>query len=302
MGGGDLAGPRPESWLHGLWSLANTVTFGMRNLVRWRVPIVVDRLAPDEPLFPYLVDPADALATVRAWEIRYGIDARGLAPHTETVRHALYILGMLEAALDDSGVRLPHRLEVLDIGAKNWHYVRALWALLERHCAPSDRVPGLIGEEGRPEFGFAGRPDVGRQVKLTGIEIDPFVVYRDGHSRHDWARHYARHLPSATYLAGDALEHQGAYDLVLLLFPLMLEAEHLDWGLPIGKYRPTALLKRARELTRPGGTLIVTCYDYEQQDLLATCRALGLEPDVARPHRSDVADYDIGRFVTVFKR
>lgn len=273
-----------RSWLTRLWSSANTLGFGIRNLVRWRVPILVDRVAPPEPLFPHLADPARALRQVRDWEERYGIDPRRLAPEIETVRDALYMLGMLEGALDDAGVRLPaETIDALDIGAKNWHYVRAVWELLERH--------GLDGPGGDR-----------RQVRLTGIEIDPFVVYRDGHSRHDWARLYAKPLPGATYLAGDALEHRGSYDLVLLLFPILRESEHLDWGLPLDRYRPADLIRHAYDLTRPGGALILSCYDYERPDLLAILERLGMQPRVARPHESELANYEIGRFVTVFIR
>jgi len=242
------------------------------------VPILADRPAPAGPLFPYLADPARAEAQVADWEAAYGFEARRLAPETETVRDALYLLGMVAAALDDAGVELPDPLDVLDIGAKNWHYVRALWALL------------------------AGYGGARRELALKGIEIDPFVVYRDGHSRYDWAKLYARSCPGTHYLVGDALAHEGQYDLVLVLFPIMLPDEHLDWGLPLDRYRPHDLLAHAWKLTRSGGTLLVTCYDYERQALEATWRYLGLAPVLARPHASELADYDMGRFVTVLQR
>ncbi len=275
---GGTASSAPEPRLaHRLWSAANTIGFGIRNALRWRVPILADRSAPPGPLFPHLPDPAPALAQVAVWEARYGFEARRLAEELQTVRDALFMLSMVEGALDEGEVALPDPATVLDIGAKNWHYVRALWAL-------------LVGHGG-------GR----RQVALTGIEIDPYVVYRDGHSRHDWARLYAAPCPGARYVAGDALAHRGSYDLVLLLFPIMLASEHLDWGLPLERHRPAELLAHAYAQLKPGGALIVTTYDYEVAAFEETARSLGMEPIVSRPHAADVAAYEIGRQVYVFK-
>jgi hypothetical protein len=215
---------------------------------------------------------------IRDWEARYGFEAPRLAESGETVRDALFILEMVESALTEAGVTLPEAVSALDIGAKNWHYVRALWALLSSYGS------------------------VRRDLTLTGIEIDPYVVYRDGHSRADWAKLYAKPCPGATYLAGDALDHRGAYDLVLLLFPIMLTDEHLDWGLPLDRYRPRDLLAHAWSLTGPGGTLVVSTYDYEKEALQATWESLGLVPAIWRAQPTQVAEYDIDRHVAVFRR
>ncbi|MBM3266586.1 MAG: hypothetical protein FJZ01_02970 [Candidatus Sericytochromatia bacterium] len=263
---------------HRLWSACNSLTFGLRSAIRWRVPVRRNRPAPEGPFFGHLADPTPAEALLAAWEERYRFAARHLAEDPETVRDALFILSLVEGALDEAGAVLPDPAAVLDIGAKNWHYVRALWALLAGH---------------------GGRR---RDVALTGIEIDPFVVYRDGHSRYDWARRYASTCPGARYVPGDALAHREAYDLVLLLFPIMLEEEHLDWGLPLEHFRPADLLAHAYDRVRAGGALVVATYDYECDALRATWEGLGLVPTVWRPHASPVAAYDIGRHVAVFGR
>lgn len=231
--------------------------------------------APDGPLFPHLADPGPALLRLAALQTRYDFEAHRLAPEIETVRDAIYVLEMVEAGLDAAGVKLPDPASVLDIGAKNWHYVRALHAL-------------LVGQGG-----------IRRSLALTGIEIDPFVVYRDGHSRFDWARLYSKPLARSTFVAGDAFDHLGAYDLVLVLFPIMGVDEHLDWGLPLSRFRPRDLLAHSMTLVKPGGTLLVTCYEYEIDAVREAWSDLGVVPDAAFPFDSDFADYDTGRFVSV---
>ncbi|MBM3275379.1 MAG: hypothetical protein FJZ00_09510 [Candidatus Sericytochromatia bacterium] len=268
---GETVSSRPSGHraLYRIWSFANRIGWGLRQAVRWQVPILADRPAADL---------GAVSERIRDWEARYGFEAARLAESGETVRETLFILEMVESALAEAGVTLPDPLSALDVGAKNWHYVRALWALLT--CYGGTR----------------------RTLALTGIEIDPFVVYRDGHSRADWARLYARPCPGAEFLEGDALDHRGSYDLVLLLFPIMLAGEHLDWGLPLDRYRPRDLLAHAWGLTAPGGTLFVATYDYEKDALQATWESLGFAPAIWRVHATQIADHDVDRHVAVFRR
>ncbi len=247
-------------------------------MLRWRLPGLTDRPAPIAELFDFAPAPARLSDRLAGLEAAYHFRAENLAPELETVREALGVLDLVETALAAARIELPDPLDALDVGARNWFYVRALDALLR----------------------FYGGSE--RNVELTGLEVDPFVVYRDGHSRFDWAQLYAASLPQARYLARDFFSHAGVHDLVLILFPFLNRAEHLDMGLPLSLYRPRDLLAHALAAVRPGGTLVVTCFDYERAALEAIWRALQCEPVIAMPHIPVFVPAQADHFVTVLRR
>ena len=249
----------------------------MRQALRWRLPGLNDRPAPLEGLFDFSADPASLWARVAAWEAAYGFEARHLAPEVETVREALNVLDLVESAFDAAGIRLSDDLEALDVGARNWFYVRALWALLHGHGGRS------------------------RTLTLTGLEVDPFVVYSDGHSRYDWARLYTAPLPRAHFVAGDFFAHAATYDLVIVLFPFLNREEHLEMGLPLSLYRPVDFLAHAIRAVRPGGTLVVTCFDYEREALEIAWKALGQSPIAAFRHTPAFISTSTDNYVTVLR-
>ncbi|MBU6427921.1 MAG: hypothetical protein KGR26_02820 [Cyanobacteria bacterium REEB65] len=257
------------------WGALNGVALATRKTLRWRLPGLTDRPAPLDGLLDFAPDPSALFARLADWERQYGFAASRLATDLDSVRAALCVLDLLETALLAAGVSLPDSLSALDVGAKNWHYVRALWALLR---------------------GFGGRP---REVRLTGIEVDPFAVYDDWHSRYDWATLYAKPLAGARFIVGDFLAHQQRYDLVVVLFPFLNREEHLEMGLPLQLYQPLRLLAHACKATRPGGHLVVSCFDYEQPALDASWRELGQVPILAQPHAPVFAPADHGTYVTV---
>lgn len=247
-------------------------------MLRWRLPGLVDRPAPIADLFAFAPSPARLADRLAALEAAYHFQAANLAPEIETVQEALGVLDLVETALDAARIGLPDPIDVLDVGSRNWFYVRALDALLR----------------------FYGGSR--RSVELTGLEVDPFVVYRDGHSRFDWAQLYAATVPQARFVARDFFAHEGTHDLVLMLFPFLNRTEHLDMGLPLSLYRPRDLLAHALDSVRPGGTLIVTCFDYERASLEAIWRSLDCEPVVAMPHVPVFVPAQADNFVTVLRR
>lgn len=238
----------PRPWTFALWSLLNHARFALRRLSfrprRGLSPVA----EPWETLFPEGSEIARSAARLRS---RYALD---WPDEHANQRENLHVVGMLEAALEPLAASLPESLDVLDIGAKDWHYVRGVHRFLSR---VGTKTP--------------------RRVRMIGIEADPFHRYRDGFTRHDYARHYAEGL-AAEYRAGDAREERGAYDLVLLLHPFWRERDLLDWGLPSAYFAIEALLEHARGRLKPGGVLLVTAYRSEERWAKETLRRLAWEP------------------------
>lgn len=235
----------PRPWIFALWSACNRVRFAVRRLLFRPRPGLSLPAEPWETLFPPGSELAQEAGRLRE---RYSLD---WPDEHANQRENLHVVGMLEAALKPIAERFPETLEVLDIGAKDWHYLPGAYRFL-----------GRVGTK---------RP---RNVRMTGIEVDPYHQYQDGYTRHDYALTYAAGL-DAQYLAGDVLRHQGAYDLVLLLHPFWREQEVLDWGLPGGDFDSDGLLRHAKSLLKPGGVLLVTAYRSEEDWAEAAIGRLG---------------------------
>lgn len=133
------------------------------------------------------------------------------------------------------------RLHALDIGSGDFHYATALQRFLTRHGAGAGT----------------------RSVELVGCEVDGHGVYRDGHSRADHARAHAAlaagHEGGVRFLVADAARLQlPPQDLVTMFFPFLSVYPLLQWGLPLSRFRPRRLLRRAVAALRPGGWLLVS--------------------------------------------
>lgn len=146
----------------------------------------------------------------------------------QTLADNLQWLELLDSIRDQLAWQPTGPLNVLDVGAKNFYYAPTLVAFWQ---------------------------SFGQPVTLTGIELDAFRVYRDRHSRADYAAWYAKDL--ATYLAGDALTHQGRYQAISLFYPFVLPSPLIKWGLPLHAFQPGRLLDHIWTLLDPGGLLVV---------------------------------------------
>ena len=97
---------------------------------------------------------------------------------------------------------------------------------------------------------------------LRGLEVDGFGIYADGHSRADHARAHA----AAASWAGGHVQFEVAdvcrvrlpeQDFVSVLYPFVFAYPLLQWGLPLSRFRPAQVLRRAATVLRPGGLLVV---------------------------------------------
>lgn len=264
------------------WGAANGLFFGLRQRLGWsrggfREPPeskdgLYDDLPPDRA--------AAAGAREAALAARYGLEELRADTTRRNYRENLYLLDLLDAAWEAAGPPLPAPPRVLDVGVKNWYYVRALHRFLAR--------------AGRA----AGEPD--RPVDLTGLELDPYRVYADLYSRYDYARWHMRGLAGCRYLAGDFLDHGERYDLVLLLFPFVLERPLLEWGLPLAHFQPRRFLAHALARLVPGGALLVVNQGPEEaREQLELLASLGRAARLHREQGSHFVDYPEPRFVTI---
>lgn len=272
----EVGAGRPSP-LAAIWSAANQVTWLIRERLAWRRNIRSVAPVSRNELLRGLSDPERASLTLDTWLPGLALDAGRLSAEAAWIRDALDLMAALEVALEQLPTTLPDPLRVLDIGAKTWHYVRGIHALLRL------------------------RGDGPRDLRLTGVEIDAFRVYRDLHSRWDWAHWHASTCPGTRYLAMDALDFHHPQDLVLLFLPIMFEEEHLDWGLSLAQYRPDTLFTHARRLAGPEGHVVMLNFAYEEPALDIIASRQEAPPLLRRPAPSALEPGELPRILTVWR-
>jgi SAM-dependent methyltransferase len=237
----------------------NLFSFGVRRVVRCSrgKPTLLQESKND--LFAYLREGREeAEARAALLHARYQLEPLSRLSTAALYRKNLYLLDLLEKAtqalpLPFSGGR---GVKALDVGSKDWYYLFALERWLRRHNR----------ERGEP-------------VKLTGVEVDGYLIDAHFYSCRDYAEAYREQTgnPEVRYTVGDFLAwRDGEQDIIFLFYPLLLRSHVLLWGLPLRYYAPKKILSKAAALTRPGGWLVVLCHTLaEHEILLEFCRAMG---------------------------
>jgi hypothetical protein len=198
----------------------------------------------------------------------------------ESYLYNLYYLELLERVFEQVSFDFPESISAVDIGASSWFYVQALYGFLKYWQSPQ-----------------------GRQVTLTGYEIDPYRIYSNFYSRYDHALTNIQGLSGVDYIPKEFTLFLDHYDLIFMFFPFIFIKDHLDWGLPSNRYHPKELLKLAIESTRPTGILILVNQSIEenkgQVDLLKMC---GKNPELIFKNESLFYSFPISHYITVVRK
>jgi len=116
-----------------------------------------------------------------------------------------------------------NHLRVLDIGSKNWEYVRGEYKFFKQYC---------------------------EELSLDGVEIDAYRLYSNFYSRYEYAKFYIKDLAGANYYPDDLLNIQGEYDYIIWFLPFVTKYPLKRWGLPESLFMPEKLLEHAMELLK----------------------------------------------------
>lgn len=247
-----------------LVDLKNRFDFYLRNLIQWQKSGFIEPVDQEiEKTFPTseLTDLAQRL------EKDYGLAAYREKSLFSRYQEILTRLLELETCLpeiitikdnDRQENRIQNRQEsivhVLDIGARNWSYVPALWKFIEKRAFSINPLAGIV---------------------LEGIELDAYRIYTDGYSRLDYATFFCQQLieletiqqPNRLcFVPGDVMKDcpKAHYDLVFCFLPFVFEEPLLDWGLPKHYFQPKAFLGRLLSLLNDTGTLILVNQGQEE--------------------------------------
>lgn len=246
----------------GLLSAINQVAFRWRHRRHRPLPGMVWAPTPREerlaPLPPNRVEAAERLAERLAQDYDLPPTRDLVGPPGDLLAVAELVEALLNGLDEPPSVEHVtaleaenHTLEVLEVGPAGWEYAPAMHGVLSR---------------------FGGS----RRVRLTGIEIDPYVPCGGFRTRREQAEAAITPLPDCHYLVGDVRDHAGRYDRVIILFPIMRLEDALGWGLPASLHDPASLLRHCFDLLLPGGALLVSSFGYEEEACRLAWESAGL--------------------------
>lgn len=230
------------SLLERLLSLRHRFWYGVSERVRWSRGVFYE--TPVRVL-PHLAP--EQSQRIAALQCRYQVHfEERLTAATST--HNYEYLDILDRAWADFGLPRPEGGVVCDVGSASFWYAAALHAFF-------------------------------RPRELVGVEVEGHRLFKDGHSRVDYAAGYVEPIPGARYLVADYVDCEMPADVITAWFPFVTPAALLAWRLPLSMLTPERLFARIYRNLRPKGLLILVNHGAPETVIARRlCGAAGLTP------------------------
>ena len=223
-----------------LRSIRHRFWLGISERLRWSRGRHAEVAAGELP-------PQGAAATLRigALQARYRVHfERSLSAPTSLNNYEY--LDILDRAWLETGIARPRGGTVCDVGCASFWYAATLHAFF--------------------------RPD-----RLVGMEIEGHRLYRDGHTRIDYANGYTALLPATEFIVADFATCRLPADVITAWFPFVTPAAILAWRLPLSLLAPERLLQNVRTNLRQGGIFLMVNHGLDEAAIAdALCVATGL--------------------------
>lgn len=245
-------------------STHNRLHFALRNFINWPGPPYYEPNADKASLFinqPDIQQQANQLE--QRYELAPLLQKASKTRYLETLTYLDWLDCLINAAPEAFQAVLQSNNPTwlpkwLDVGAKNWSYVLALAAFLQKHT-----------------------PDFAIPFELHGIELDPHRRYVDLRTRSQVASAYIKQLPPdmrahTHYHAGNILKWQQPARIISHFLPFVFKEPHLAWGLPLNTFKPEAILMHELSLLESPGLLLIVNQgetEAEAQQALLTAAA-----------------------------
>jgi SAM-dependent methyltransferase len=223
-----------------LKSLRHRFWFGVSERLRW------SRGAHSEvPARELPVQDAPTWSRIRHLQERYQVRfERQLAAQTSLNNYEY--LDILDRAWPESGLPRPRGGVLCDVGCASFWYAAALQAFF------------------RPQ-------------RMVGVDFEGHRLYRDGHTRIDYAAGYTAQLPNAQFVVTDFGHYRLPADVITAWFPFVTPAAILAWRLPVSLLAPERLFRSVKDNLRPHGVFLMVNHGSEEAVLAEQlCTAAGL--------------------------
>ena len=247
---------RVYSWLQRLRSLRHRFWFGVSEHLRWSRGAFRETpsLAPPQAT-------AEQAARMAVLCARYQVRFERRLSSTTAMNNYEY-LDILDRAWSASGLSRPCGGRLSDVGCASFWYAAALHAFF----APQS---------------------------LMGIDVEGHRLFKDGHTRIDYAQGYLADFPDARFVIGDYGDLDLPAEVITAWFPFVTPAAILAWRLPLSLLAPQALFRRVARNLIPGGVFVMVNHGATEAGIAqGWCNAAGLrrifsfaEPGVFSGHR-----------------
>ena len=172
--------------------------------------------------------------------------------------------------------------------------------LLDRAWSAAGRerpAGGLLCDVGCASFWYAATLASFFSARwLVGVEVEGHRLFKNGHTRIDYATGYLDDLP-ARFVVADYRGLELPADVITAWFPFLTPTAILAWRLPLSLLGPRALFERVFHNLRVGGVFVMVNHGAAEAAIAdELCVATGLrclwrfaEPGIFSAHRANPA-------------
>ncbi|MGD9579810.1 MAG: hypothetical protein AB7V50_00415 [Vampirovibrionia bacterium] len=266
-----------------LINIFNTITYQLRNKIAFSRPIKNIINEDKKNIF----SSEDVIQEEKRILNNYNLDFFHENSSIIHYKENLYTLKLLEETFNSINLNAftdKKNLKILDIGSKNFSYAPAI-----HHF-------------------FNNKPineSLKNNIELTGIEIDPYRILSDLHSRYDYAMYYTQKLSKTNYITGDVLSlTEAKYDIITWFLPFIVKDPLIKWGLPLKYFKPKTMLNHAYKiLNHRGIILLVNQGEAEKKAQVELIKELNLNyTSIEEAYTNCFSPYKLKRYITVITK
>ncbi len=157
---------------------------------------------------------------------------------------------------------------------------------------------GLLCDVGCASFWYAAALDAFfSPTRIVGVDVEGHRLFRDGHTRIDYANGYLAPFSDARFVVADYRDVDLRAEIITAWFPFVTAAALLAWRLPLSLLDPQALFRRVHANLVPDGMFVLINHGHSEADTAENlCHAAGLrrlfrfdEPGMLSAHRPRTA-------------
>jgi hypothetical protein len=230
---------RMYSLLQRLRSLRHGFWYGISERMRW------SRGAFEEiPAREFLVLGSEKAERIAALRHRYQVQFELQLSAATSLRNYEY-LDLLDRGWRESGMEIPQDGVLCDIGCASFWYAATLQCFF-------------------------------RPARLIGVEVEGYRLFRNWHTRSDYAAGYLARMPTAKFVVADYSGREEPADMITAWFPFLTPTALLAWRLPLSLLAPEKLFHRVKYNLLPQGTFFMVNHGLDEAALAAGwCDAAG---------------------------
>lgn len=204
----------------GTHSTLNRFFFSLRRRLRWSRAGYVEH-----PVTRLTGLTSDQETLIKSLSRRYGISFE-MRFNRENTLENYHILDLLHQSQMRFQWKMVQSPTLIDVGSKNFYYAPVLQTFFKPRS-------------------------------LIGVEIDGYKVYRDLHSRFDYAQTYIKNLPNAEYQVLDFCDFSGSADFITGFYPFVFIEPLLAWNLPKQSFKPDKIFTKVYETLNDAGYFLM---------------------------------------------